>query len=141
MRWFFLLLPWIELFTLIQLGSHIGAVPALLYVFVTFVLGLSIIRLQGMEIVNKLRAAENGQLLAGQLLGDELAMGFAGLLLLVPGLVTDTLALLVLFGPLRRRLFTALGGTPATAGAASPHRDFTRPGDPIEGEFRRIDDE
>lgn len=141
MRWFFLLLPWIELFTLIQLGSRIGAFPALIYVFLTFVLGLGIIRLQGMEIIGKLRTAENGQLLAGQLLADELAVGFAGLLLLIPGLVTDTLALIVLFGPLRRRLFAALGGGTGSAGPATGDTRYSRPGDPIEGEFRRLDDD
>ena len=47
MRWVFLLLPWIELFTLIQLGGEIGGFMTLLYVFATLMLGLTVIRLQG----------------------------------------------------------------------------------------------
>ena len=138
MRWFFILLPWIELFTLIQLGARIGAVQAMLYVLVTFLLGLTILRIQGMEIVNKLRAAQSGggAMLSQQLLADELALGLAGLLLIVPGLITDVVAALVLFGPLRRKLFTALGGKKDHGPAYQP-----RPGDPIEGEFRRLDDD
>ncbi|MFK8041806.1 FxsA family protein [Congregibacter sp.] len=136
MRWFFLLLPWMELFTLIQLGSRIGAVQTMFYVLATFVLGLAILRAQGMEIVNKLRAAQGGAaVLPQQLLADELALGLAGLLLIVPGLITDVVAVLVLFGPLRRKLFAALGGSPQH----SAHQ--SRPGDPIEGEFRRLDDD
>lgn len=146
MRWIFLLLPWIELYTLIQLGSRIGAFAALAYVFLTFMLGLSIVRLQGMEIIGKLSAAQSGQIVPRQLLADELALGLAGVLLMIPGLVTDMLALLVLFGPLRRRLFGALRGPQAPhppGGASSQGQSGPRSGrgDAIEGEFRRLDDD
>ncbi|WOJ93446.1 FxsA family protein [Congregibacter variabilis] len=142
MRWFFILLPWMELFTLIQLGSRIGAVETMLYVLATFFLGLAILRAQGMEIVNKLRAAQSGAaVIPQQLLGDELALGLAGLLLIVPGLITDFLAIIVLLGPLRRRIFTALGGKTHTATYQSRQTEQMRPGEPIEGEFRRLDDE
>lgn len=148
MRWFFLLLPWLELFTLIQLGVRIGALQALLYVFATFLLGLTILRIQGMEIVGKLRSAQGGGVLPANLLADELALGLAGLLLIIPGLVTDTLAVVVLFGPARRRVFAALGGKSRGAASSSSDRvgpdgagPGARPDDPIEGEYRRLDDE
>jgi len=142
MRWFFILLPWMELFTLIQLGGRIGAVEAMLYVLATFFVGLAILRAQGMEIVNKLRAAQGGPaVVPQQLLVDELALGLAGLLLIVPGLITDFLAVIVLLGPLRRRVFAALGGTVQSAGSQSRPNDPMSPGDPIEGEFRRLDEE
>jgi UPF0716 protein FxsA len=162
MRWFFLLLPWIELFTLIQLGSRIGAFQTLLYVFATLLLGLTIMRAQGMEIIGKLREVQMGGVLPQRLLVDELAVGLGGLLLIIPGLVTDSMAVLVLLGPLWRRLMAALGG-PRGSSAGRPNG--SRPGDPfssqsshssrssqqnrrpdgnddpIEGEFRRLDDD
>lgn len=153
MRWFFLLLPWIELFTLIQLGVRIGALQALLYVFATFLLGLTILRAQGMEIVGKLRTAQSGGVIPAQLLADELALGLAGLLLIIPGLITDAFAVLVLFGPARRRVFAALGGTARGSKARGSSANASDrvgpdgrgsqpgPGDPIEGEYRRLDDE
>ncbi len=137
-----------ELFTLIQLGGNIGALQTMFYVLATFLLGLTILRAQGMEIVNKLRAAQGGvAVMPQQLLVDELAMGLAGLLLIIPGLVTDTLALIVFLGPLRRRLFRAFGGKVPPSSYDSrtqsgpQSRPQSRPGDPIEGEFRRLDDE
>ena len=150
MRWFFLLLPWIELFTLIRLGNRIGALAALAYVFVTFAIGLSIIRLQGVEIMARLRSAQ-GQVVIGQLLADDLAVGLAGLLLLIPGLLTDALALLVLVGPVRRRL-GAWFRAPRRAHAARPYkRDASahrgpaasadRPRETLEGEYRRLADD
>ena len=48
MRVFFLLLPWLELFTLIQLGIETSALTALGYVFLTFLAGLFVLRIQGM---------------------------------------------------------------------------------------------
>ena len=75
-----------------------------------------------------------------QLLVDDIAVGLAGLLLAIPGLVTDSLALLVLVGPLLRRLF----GSASSAQRRSPPDPRQGPGTgdaPIEGEFRRLDDE
>lgn len=142
MQWFFLLLPWFELFTLISLGTEIGALATLAYVFLTFVLGLGIVRLQGMEILSRLRTAQNDPVVVGQMLGDELAFGFAGLLLMIPGLLTDALALLVLFGPLRRRLQRMFTGAADRRGAPSQgaHRPGERYAETLDGEFRRLDD-
>jgi len=153
MRWIFLLLPWVELFTLIRLGGSVGALSTLAYVFVTLVLGLTILRLQGMEIIGRLRdAQDDGGVVAGRLLADDLAVGLAGLLLLIPGLVTDSAALLVLIGPLWRRLSgasprpgtdeSATGGATKTARDA-PVREARAPrgSRTIEGEYRRLDDE
>lgn len=141
MRWIFLLLPWVELFTLIRLGAEIGALQALLYVFVTFVLGISIVRWQGMEVVGRLQEAQMGWNVPQQLLVDELALGLAGLLLAIPGLVTDSLALLVLIGPLLRRLF-GRGGTNRRGASGNDRQSPPNAGQaPIDGEFRRIDDD
>ena len=141
MRWFFLLLPWFELFTLFSLGAEIGALATLAYVFLTFVLGVTIIRAQGMEILTRMRAAQNDQVVVGQMLADEVSVGFAGLLLLIPGLFTDALGVLVLFGPLRRRLQRLFAG-----GEQSRHtfQANTNPqnhrAETLDGEFRRLDD-
>lgn len=146
------------MFSLIQLGSRIGAFQTLLYVFATFLLGLTILRAQGMEIIGKLREVQMGGFLPQRLLVDDLAVGLAGLLLMIPGLVTDTMAAVVLIGPLWRRLLTSLGasrqaksgfdGAPPRGGPFSSDSDAfdadkprSAANDPIEGEFRRLDDD
>ncbi|MEL7045363.1 MAG: FxsA family protein [Pseudomonadota bacterium] len=147
MRWILLLLPWAELYGLIQLGGHIGGFATLVYVFLTLVLGMSIVRAQGMEIVARLREAQESGILTGRLLADDLAVGLGGVLLAVPGLITDLLAVVVLLGPLWRRLTgQTRSASPYTAqgGPNDPHRSTTgqpRRHDTIEGEFRRIDDD
>lgn len=152
MRWFLLCLPWIELFTLIWLSEQIGTLTAMAYIFITGFLGLSIVRLQGMEILARLRSAQ-GQVIVDQWLTAEFAVGLAGLLLLIPGLLTDTLALLVFIAVLRRRLGVRRAWfAPPRRGSARPgarrstaRRGATasaqRPAQTLEGEFRRLADD
>ena len=104
MRLFIMLLPWLELFTLIQLGIETSALTALFYVFLTFVAGIAVLRYQGMEMFTRLRETQEGKIFGQQLFLDDMAVGLAGLLLLIPGLISDFAAVVVLIGPLRRRL-------------------------------------
>ncbi|QFU77909.1 FxsA family protein [Halioglobus maricola] len=138
MRLFFLLLPWLELFTLIQLGVETSALTAIFYVLATFVLGLAVLRRQGVEMFNQMRNAQQGGVLGRQLLVDDMAVGLAGVLLAFPGMITDFVALCVLIGPLRRRLARLFG-----APEPEPYRpQYDQSADSaIEGQYTRVDDE
>jgi UPF0716 protein FxsA len=136
MRLLILLLPWLELFTLIKLGVETSALVAILYVFTTLMLGVAVVRRQGRGMFLQLREAQQGKVLGAQLLRDEMAMGLAGLLLIFPGLITDAAALVVLVGPLRRRLTRALRGPQPEPYVAERDADGHLT---IEGDFRRTD--
>ena len=136
MRFLVMLLPWLELFTLLQLGIETSALTAIFYVLVTFVLGLAVLRRQGMGMFDRLRQAQDGSVIGPQLLVDDMAMGLAGLLLLFPGMISDFAAVLVMIGPLRRRLARALSGPEPEV--YRPERDLQGEAT-IEGEFRRVD--
>jgi UPF0716 protein FxsA len=138
MRLFIMLLPWLELFTLIQLGIETSALFALLYVFGTFLLGVLVLRRQGQGMFERLRQTQEGRIIGPEMLVDDMAMGLAGLLLIIPGLITDFAAVLAMIGPLRRRLAGALGG--ARAEPYAPRRDASDHVT-IEGSYRRVDEE
>jgi UPF0716 protein FxsA len=149
MPWIFILLPWIELWTLIELGSEIGGLAAILYVFATLVLGLSLLRRQGLAMARKMQQEYGGRFLGPQLLMDDMAIVSCGLLLMVPGLITDFLGLLCLVGPLRRRLLGLISGNSDVHrnGMGDSHSDphaggqqHPKSSDTLEGEFRRLDD-
>ena len=89
MRIFLLMLPWLELFTLIQLGIHTSALTAMLYVLVTLILGIMILQRQGRGMFERLRQAQEGRTIGPELFLDDMAMGFAGLLLMIPGMISD----------------------------------------------------
>ena len=131
------LLPWIELFTLIQLGIETSALTALFYVLATFVLGVAVLRRQGMGMFERLRQSQQGRIIGPELLLDDMAMGLAGLLLIFPGMISDLAALVVMIGPLRRRLARWLGGPGPEPYA--PQRDHSEK-NTIEGDFRHVDD-
>lgn len=138
MRVAILLLPWLELFTLIELGIKTSALTAIAYVFVTVFVGLAILRRQGRGIFERLRQGQDGRILGPELLLDDMAMGFAGLLLMVPGMITDLFALIVVVGPLRRRLARAILGPQTVVRMA---RRSAGPNETIEGVYRHVNDD
>jgi len=137
MRVFVMLLPWLELFTLIQLGVKTSALTAIFYVLFTFVLGVAVIRRQGMGMFERLKQSQEGRIIGPDLLLDDMWLGFAGLLLIFPGMISDLIAIVVMIGPLRRRLVRWLGGPQPEVYV--PTRDSSSH-ETIEGDFRRVDD-
>lgn len=106
-RWalFLLLVPVLELYVLIQAGIWLGngwLVIAL--VFLTGILGAAAARAQGLGIVQRIRRS----LAAGQVpeegVVDGLFILLGGILLVVPGFLTDTVGALLLIPTIRRRL-------------------------------------
>ncbi|MFK8051212.1 MAG: FxsA family protein, partial [Halioglobus sp.] len=138
MRFIVLLLPWLELFTLIQLGINTSALTAVFYVFVTLVLGIVLLRRQGLHMFERLRDVQQGKVLGSQLLVDDMAMGLAAILLMFPGMISDAAALVVMIGPLRRRLAMLLGGPRVEPYV--PQRDVESEAT-IEGQFTRLDEQ
>ena len=138
MRFFIMLLPWLELFTLIQLGIETSALTALAWVFGTLFLGVVILQRQGQGMFERLRESQQGRVIGPQLLLDDMAMGLSGLLLIIPGLITDCAAIIVMIGPLRRRIAQWLLGPQPEPYA--PQRD-TDAHVTLEGTYRRVDEE
>ena len=137
MRYIIILLPWLELFTLIQLGVETSALTALGYVLLTAVAGIWLLRRQGEGMFRRLREVQQGAVPGPQLLLDDMAVGLAGLLLIVPGMISDLGAVVVLVGPLRRKLQRWFGGV-----QSQPSRPQSEKSGPttLEGEYRRLDD-
>ncbi|MGA8260142.1 MAG: FxsA family protein [Arenicellales bacterium] len=139
----FLLIPLLEIYLLLKVGGVIGVGWTIFAVVFTAVLGASLVRRQGFATLNRIR----GQLGRGELPATELLEGvvllIAGALLLTPGFFTDTLGFLCLVPPVRRAVIRYVvrhgtiihvgpGGGPGPA--ASAH------GEPLEGQYRRVDD-
>jgi UPF0716 protein FxsA len=138
MRIALLLLPWLELFTLIELGIQTSALTAMAYVIITIMLGLAILQRQGRGMFERLREGQDGRIVGPQLLIDDMSLGLAGLLLMFPGMITDVAAIMVMIGPLRRRLLRAVQGQQPEV--FEPGRQ-TGEHETIEGDFRRLDDD
>lgn len=105
----FVLLPIIEIALFVQIGGMIGVGATILWVLLSAILGIWIMRRQGMAaMVDLQRAVEEFRDPARPLAHGALVM-VAGVLLVMPGFLTDTLGLLLLLPPLRSLLLGLLG--------------------------------
>ena len=92
----FTVLPALELAILIELGAHIGAGNTLLLIIFTGVLGAYLARLQGFITLTKIQHNLNTGVLPNEDLMDGLMILVGGIVLLTPGLITDTIGFLLL---------------------------------------------
>lgn len=90
-----LALPLLEIAGFVVIGARLGLGLTLLWVLVAALLGLALIRHGGLNALTKLQAALNQQREPGHSLIDGAAMVVAGLLLIVPGFVSDLLAFIL----------------------------------------------
>lgn len=143
MRFFlliFIAIPLVEIWLLIEVGSQIGAFATVALIVLTAVVGVFLIRLQGLTTL--MRAQK--RMAAGEMPAQEMAEGMVlalcGICLLIPGFATDALGFLGLVPPVRRYLIAPW------LNRRAHHRGPRRPGGPdsgrtLEGEYRREDDQ
>jgi UPF0716 protein FxsA len=91
-----LLLPLLEIAGFVVIGGRIGLGPTLLWVLAAALGGIGLIRQGGLNAVTKLQAAMNEGREPGHSLIDGAVIVIAGLLLVVPGFVSDVVALILL---------------------------------------------
>ena len=102
-----LLVPAVEIYLLIKIGSQIGAITTILLIFTTAIVGVYYAKYEGL---NTLKAgfaqlsrneAPTYEMLSGA------AIAFAALLLIIPGFATDILGFLLIF-PISRNFFFSI---------------------------------
>ena len=97
-----ILIPVIEIYLLIKIGSQIGAITTILLIFTTAIVGIYYAKYEGLNTLkagfNQLRQNETPtyEMLSGA------AIAFAAVLLIIPGFVTDLVGFLLIF-PLSRK--------------------------------------
>ena len=109
MQLLFILFPFLELFSLIELGEAIGSLNAILYVIATLFVGVTLLKRQGISLLQRAQEMNSGGWISSKWLLDDMAIGFAAMLLIIPGLITDSIALVLMIAPLRRILSRQFG--------------------------------
>ncbi len=136
----FLIIPFVEIYLLLQVGGLVGVFPTITLVVLTAIIGANLLRQQGLATWQRFQ--EN--LAKGQIPAYEMVEGpillVGGALLLTPGFFTDIIGFTCLIPPVRRKIAqyiiekrlvqtVAPGPTP---GKPKPNV--------IEGEFRKEDE-
>ena len=128
-----ILIPILEIYLFIKIGSEIGAFTTISLIFVTAIIGVFYARYEGL---NTLKSGVS-QLYKNQVPLFELmsgaALAFAALLLILPGFATDTFGFLIIFPPTRKIIFNLLAKREKT--------EVHFKDDLIEGEYEDKDNE
>ena len=100
----FLIIPFVEIYLLLTIGGIIGALPTVLLVVFTAVLGAWLLRRQGFITWQRFQASlEKGAVPAYEMIEGPILLA-GGALLLTPGFFTDALGFACLIPQLRRKI-------------------------------------
>ena len=123
-----LLIPIIEIYLFIKIGSQIGAFNTISLIFITAIIGIYYAKYEGL---NTLRSAIN-QIVKNEIPIYEIvsgaALAFASLLLILPGFLTDVFGFLIIFPWTRKMLFRRIS-----------KKKYKNKKNFIEGEYEDID--
>ena len=128
-----ILIPIIEIYLFIKIGSQIGAITTILLVFATAIVGVYYAKYEGL---NTLKAGflqlRKNEAPAYEIISGA-AIAFAALLLIIPGFATDIFGFLIIF-PITRKFFINKF-TNKFKNKEKKNNNF------IDGEFEDIDDD
>ena len=100
----FTIIPIIEIYLLIEIGSMFGALTAVTLVILTGFLGAFLARMQGLQTLYRIQESlREGRMPSGELL-DAMLIVIAGLVLLTPGFLTDSAGFLLLIPATRNSI-------------------------------------
>ena len=97
----FTTIPLVEIYLLIHIGSVFGVFTSIALVFFTGLLGAYLARIQGIKTLFKIQESiKEGRMPSGELL-EALLIVAAGIVLITPGFLTDTIGFLLLLPNIR----------------------------------------
>tara|TARA_B100000963_G_C22274906_1_gene514473 strand:- start:198 stop:623 length:426 start_codon:yes stop_codon:yes gene_type:complete len=127
-----ILIPVIEIYLLIQIGSEIGAITTIFLIFTTAIVGIYYAKYEGLNTLKSgfLQLSKNEPPTFEMLSGA--AIAFGALLLIIPGFVTDFFGFILIFPISRKFIFKIF--TKKMNYKKKEKKDF------IEGEFEDIEE-
>jgi UPF0716 protein FxsA len=100
----FTLVPLLELYILIKIGSYLGAIQTVALVVFTALFGVVVARIEGLRKLQQIRQSLSQGTVPAEEMVDGVLIFVAGILLIIPGVLTDLFALILLI-PYTRTIF------------------------------------
>ncbi|MEN3792195.1 FxsA family protein [Fulvimarina sp. MAC3] len=139
-----LVVPIVEIAVFIMVGQLIGLWPTIGCIILTAVIGSMLLRRQGISTLNRIRAEIDAKRVPGKDLVSGVMIAVAGVLLLTPGFVTDTIGFILFVPKVREKVWSFLKNRVVVVGQQGAGRFGSRnpysrePGGSIDdGELRR----
>ena len=128
-----ILVPAVEIYLLIKIGSQLGAMSTILLIFATAIIGIYYAKYEGLNTLKSGFAQLNKNETPAYEVISGAAIAFAALLLIIPGFATDTLGFLLIFPFSRKLIFNKFSKKFKTK--QNKKNNF------IDGEFEDIEDD
>jgi len=150
----FIIVPLAEIMLLFEVSDRIGALTTIAMVVLTAIIGINVLKKQGINTLSRaMQRIQSGEL-PGQEIIEGMMLAISGALLLTPGFITDAIGFTFLVSPLRvliaQRVMksgvpfimkgSSIGGHFSTSGfsihsKANEHKTSARGGNIYEGEY------
>ena len=128
-----ILIPLVEIYLFIKIGSEIGAITTILLIFATAIVGVYYAKYEGLNTLRSgfAQLSQNKQPTYEIVSGAAIAL--AAILLIIPGFATDLIGFLIIFPISRKFIFNLLNKK--NSKKENIKKDF------IEGEYEDIEDD
>ena len=124
-----ILIPIIEIYCFIKIGSEIGAISTVLLIFATAIIGIYYAKYEGLNTLKSgFRQLSKNETPAYEVISGAI-IAFAALLLIIPGFITDLLGFLLIFPPSRNLFLIKF-----------KNKNINKKNNYIDGEFEYIDE-
>ena len=142
--------PFLEFWSLLEFSARTSALATITYILVMIIVGYWLLQLAGRSALLTVGRFPSAAALRDQLFAGEISVAFGAILLMIPGLISDVIAVYVF---LRAALRALLGGAasggpldnPMTEERDIPLRSTAERDDrgpvTLEGDFSRVDDD
>ena len=128
-----ILIPLIEIYLFIKIGSQIGAISTILLIFTTAIVGIYYAKYEGLNnLKSGFAQLSKNETPAYEMISGA-AIAFAALLLIIPGFATDILGFLIIFPISRKFIFKKF--------AKKVSKKENKKNNFIDGEFEDIEDD
>jgi UPF0716 protein FxsA len=104
-----ILIPAVEIYLLIKIGSEIGAISTILLIFLTATIGIYYAKYEGLNTLKSGISQLSKNVPPTYEMISGAAIAFAALLLIIPGFATDIFGFLIIFPLSRKFIFSIIG--------------------------------
>jgi UPF0716 protein FxsA len=127
-----ILIPAVEIYLLIKIGSQLGAISTILLIFLTAIIGIYYAKYEGLNTLKSgiTQLSKNVSPTYEMISGA--AIAFAALLLIIPGFATDIFGFIIIFPLSRKFIFNII--------AKKFKNEKTKKNNFIDGEFEDIEE-
>ena len=118
--------PFLEIAAFVAVGERIGIIGTIALTLLSSATGVLLLRIQGLMVLRKVVAGVQSGQLPPATIGHAALIALGGLLLFIPGFISDVIGLLLFIPPVRSAILAFLGRNIRVVEVSSSHASWRR---------------